>query len=349
MNIKQSKEIWAFLALSLILLFNLIFTQGFFSIEIRDGRFYGSLIDILNRAAPIILTATGMTLVIATGGIDLSVGSLMAISGAIAAVMISNGDFPTIFLFVVPIILTALLGVWNGLLIGFRGIQPFIATLILMVSGRGIAQLLTGGQILIFEHQGFELLGRSYFLGFPVAVSVALLMALAINLFVRKTAIGLFIESIGGNSTASRYVGINDKMIKVSAYVVTAICAAIAGLIMTGNIRGADSSHIGLGMELDAILSVAIGGTVLEGGRFHIGGTILGALVIQSLTTTILTLGVPVEITQIMKALVVVLVSFLQSENVKEIFSQYFNPRKKALLTPIEKQIDDSTKEVLNV
>src|SRR5690606_30291955 len=144
---------WPLVALALLLLFNLIYNPGFFSIRIQGGHLYGSLIDILNYGSPLMLVAIGMTLVIATGGIDLSVGSLVAISGAIACLMISlsaeQSRLDVVILAVVLALgLSVVLGLWNGMLVAVAGIQPIIATLILMVAGRGIAQLITSGQII---------------------------------------------------------------------------------------------------------------------------------------------------------------------------------------------------------
>src|SRR5436309_6768056 len=189
--------VWPMAALALLLLFNLLFTEGFFHVEVRDGYLYGTLIDIVNHGSKVILLSLGMALVIATSGVDLSVGAVMAIAGAVAAQLINMAGWPF------PVVITAALAValaagsWNGLLVGIFKVQPIVATLILMVAGRGIAQLITGGQIITFTDARLTYLGNGSLLGlpFPVLLSVAMLGFTA--LLTRKTAIGLFIESVG--------------------------------------------------------------------------------------------------------------------------------------------------------
>jgi galactofuranose transport system permease protein len=315
---------WPLLIFAIILLFNLFFTPNFFHVEVKNGRFFGSIIDVFNRAAPVMLCAIGMTLVIATKGIDISVGSVMAISGAIAAVMIRMGGMPLWMLIVVPLGICAVLGAWNGLLVAYVGIQPIISTLILLVAGRGIAQLITNGQILIFTDPPFEFLsgGSLFGLHFPIIISFAVFGL--VLLASKRTALGLFVESVGGNAEASRYCGINSHRIKVVVYVFSAVCAAVAGLIAASNIKAADPNTSGDGIEMLAILAVVIGGTSLDGGKYSLFGTVIGALIMQCLTTTILTLGVPVQVTLILNAIVVVVVSLIQSENFRKMVTGVF-------------------------
>ena len=313
---------WPLAALGLVLLFNFIFTPGFFHLEMKEGRLYGSVIDILNRAAPVMLLSLGMTLVIATGGVDLSVGAVMAVSGSIAALLVARAGFPV--LAVVPISLSAalLVGCWNGLLVGFLKVPPIVATLILMVSGRGIAQLLTGGQIITFENKPFEFIGRGVLFGLPFTVALTAGVFALLIWIKRKTAAGLFIESTGDNETASRYAGINTRLVKLLVYAFCSGCAGLAGLIVAADIKAADANNAGLWLELDAILATVIGGTPLAGGRFHLAGSLIGALLIQTLTTTILTRGVAVEFTLVVKAVVIVTVCLLQSETFRQSISR---------------------------
>ena len=309
---------WPLIALALALLFNLIFTTNFFQIEIRDGRLYGSLIDILNRAAPVMLLSLGMTLVIATGGVDLSVGAVMAIAGSIAALLLTKSGLsvPSVILLSLAASLGA--GAWNGWLVAVLEVQPIVATLILMVSGRGIAQLLTHGQIITFENKAFEFLGRGALFALPFTATLVALAFAVITLFTRRTAAGLFIEASGNNETASRYAGVNSRLVKLLVYAFCGVCAGVAGLIVTADIKAADANSAGLWLELDAILAVVIGGTSLTGGRFYLSSSLAGALLIQTLTTTILTRGVPVEFTLVVKAIVVILVCLLQSESFRQ-------------------------------
>jgi ribose/xylose/arabinose/galactoside ABC-type transport system permease subunit len=304
---------WPALALLAVLVFNACFTTGFFHLQIRDGRIYGSLIDIVNRGAPVILLSLGMTLVIATGGVDLSVGAVMAITGAIAAVLITRNVTSLLVIIAVPLIVSLIAGAWNGALVGFVGVPPIVATLILMVAGRGVAQLLTNGEI-TFHHEAFSFIARGKFAGLPFPITLVVVAFIVLLVATQKTAAGLFIAATGDNELASRCAGLHTRRVKLFVYVICSFCAGIAGLIPAADIQQADATHAGEWLELDAILATVIGGTALQGGRFSLGGSLLGALLIQTVTTTILTRGVPSQLTLVVKALVVVSVCLLQSE-----------------------------------
>jgi galactofuranose transport system permease protein len=326
-SLKKSQLFWPLAALCIVLFFNLIFTKDFFVIEIKDGHLYGVTIDILNRAAPLMLLAIGMTLVIATKGIDISVGSVIAISGAVAASLIGGkleyvgGVQKLVTLVPMPIAIlaallaTTVLGMWNGLLIARVGIQPIVATLILLVAGRGIAQLITQGQIITIYYKPFKFIGAGYLLGLPFNMFIVAFVFAVTMYFVHKTALGLFIESIGINAVASRFSGINVSKYIFSVYAFSGLCAGIAGLIICSNVSSADGNNAGLFIELDAILAVALGGNTLDGGKFSLLGSLIGALVIQSIITTIYAIGVPPEITLVVKAVVVIIICLLQSSN----------------------------------
>ncbi|WP_246168586.1 ABC transporter permease [Paenibacillus antarcticus] len=310
---------WPLTMLAGLLLFNLCYSPDFFSIQIRNGHLYGSLIDILNFGAPLIVVAIGMTLVIATKGVDLSVGSIVAITGALACMTLSkssdqNGFAVVLLAIVISLVLAIVLGLWNGLLVSLGGIQPIIATLILMVAGRGIAQLITSGQIITVSSPRYNYIGAGSLLGLPFSVFIVLAIFITALLLTRKSALGLFIESVGTNSEASRLAGIRSRAILISVYAFCGICAGIAGLILSSNVSSADGNNAGLWVELDAILAVVIGGTSMNGGRFYLSGTLIGALIIQTLTTTIYMIGVPPEITLVVKAFVVLVVCLIQSE-----------------------------------
>ncbi|WP_414692381.1 galactofuranose ABC transporter, ATP-binding protein YtfT [Pantoea sp. UBA4549] len=299
-------------ALILVLLIDSLVANNFFAIHIQDGRLFGSPIDILNRAAPVALLAVGMTLVIATGGIDLSVGAVMAIAGATAATLTVAGHSLSVIVLVT--LGTGLLcGLWNGVLVALLKIQPFVATLILMVAGRGVAQLITQGQIVTFNSESLAWFGSGSLLWLPVPVWITLLVALAVWLLTRKTALGLFIEAVGINLRAARNAGVNGWLVVMSTYVISGLCAAVAGLIVAADIRGADANNAGLWLELDAILAVVIGGASLMGGRFNLVLSLIGALIIQSMNTGILLSGFPPELNQVVKAVVVMCVLLLQS------------------------------------
>jgi simple sugar transport system permease protein len=328
----RHRLLWPVVILLVLLVSNLFFTPNFFSIQVRDGHLYGSLIDILRFGAPLILVALGMTLVIATGGIDLSVGSVVAICGALSCLQISdltNQNSVTGVLLAVglALLLAIGLGAWNGLLVAGVGIQPIIATLILMVAGRGLAQLITGGQIITINSSPYKLIGGGYWLTLPFSVLIALVMLVLAVLLTRRTALGMLIESVGGNAEASRLAGVQAKRLILTSYVFCALCAGIAGLMISSNVSSADGNNAGLWIELDAILAVVIGGTSLAGGRFSIGGTVIGALIIQTLSTTIYTTGIPPETTLLFKALVVTIVCLLQSPSFRaKVFRQRRQP-----------------------
>ena len=320
--------IWPLLGLATLLAYDFVFVDGFFRLEVRDGHLYGTLIDILNQGSKTMLLALGMTLVIATGGVDLSVGSLMAIAGALAAVLVTQTEMSLALIIPIALTATALLGTFNGFLVSVAGIQPIVATLILMVAGRGVAMLITGGQIVTFEHAGLVYVGNGHFLGVPFTLTLVLLMLLITSLLMRRTACGLFVEAVGDNENASRFSGISTWTVKLSVYGFSGICAGLAGLIAASNIKAADSSRVGEMMELDAIFAVVVGGTALTGGRFNLLGSIIGALLIQTLTTTMVTQGVPPAIAPVPKAIVIVAVCLLQSEKFRAEVSGWF--RRKA-------------------
>ncbi len=285
---------------------------GFFSVSFANGRLYGSPIDILNRGAPVALLAIGMTLVIATRGIDLSVGAVMAICGATAAAAVHSGH-------AAPVAVLAALaaglacGLWNGFLVAVLRIQPIVATLILMVAGRGIAQLITGGTILTFSDPGLIFVGSGTLAGLPTPVVLWFAAAALATLIVRRTALGLLIEAVGVNLRASMLAGVNARALVLAVYTVSGLCAALAGVIVAADIRGADANNAGLWLELDAILAVVVGGNSLLGGRFSIVASLIGAMVIQAVNTGILLSGFPPEFNLVIKACIILAILVLQS------------------------------------
>jgi simple sugar transport system permease protein len=319
-SITKSRLFWPLVILALMIFFNIIFVDDFLKIEIKDGNLFGRIIDIINRAAPLMLMAIGMTLVIATGGTDLSVGSVAAISGAIVCSII-GGDFsgasehPFAVAILAALFVSVIAGLWNGYLVGKLGIQPVVATLILYVAGRGIAQLITEGQIITVYYKPFAYLG-GFAPGIPVPFSILIVAVVltVVLLVLKKTALGLFIESVGVNHVSSRFTGISVTKIKVLVYTFSGLCAGIAGLIISSMIRAADANNAGLMYEMDAILAVAIGGTSTAGGRFSIGASMIGSLIVQSITTTLYAVGVPAQVLPLIKAVVVIAICLVQAE-----------------------------------
>ena len=316
---------WPLLTLLLLLALNAAVNPGFLQLQWREGHLYGSLIDILNRAAPLVLVSIGMTMVIATRGIDISVGATVAITAAVAALMVGgelvvrdgvptmSSRFPMPLALMAALAVALLCGLWNGLLVAGVGMQPIIATLVLMVAGRGIAQLISGGQIITVYYPPYFFLGNGHLLGLPFSVFVAAAVALALHLALTRTALGLFVQAIGINPAAARMAGVRQKAITVGVYAFCGLCAGLAGLLISSNVKSADGNNAGLLMELDAILAVTLGGTLLTGGRFSLAGSVIGALVIQTLTSTIYSIGVPPEVNLVVKAAVVFVVMLLQS------------------------------------
>lgn len=301
-----------FAALVAVLLINWLLFPGFFDISWQDGRFFGSLIDVLNRGAPVAILAIGMTMVIATKGVDLSVGAVMAIAGAVAAVMVVAG-WPAWLAVAAALAVGLLCGLWNGALVTLLDMQPIVATLVLMVAGRGLAQLVTEGFIVTFTDPVLIFIGTGSFLGFPMPVVIAFTLMVLTTLVVRRTALGLLIEAVGVNRSAARFAGISSRVLLIMVYAFAGFCAAISGLIVTGDIRGADANNAGLWLELDAILAVVIGGTSLLGGRFSIPMSVVGALIIQAMNTGILISGFSPEFNLVVKSGVIILILVLQS------------------------------------
>ncbi len=306
--------------LLLLIIISSVVNPSFLRITWFDGHFSGSLIDVLNRAAPLMLVSTGMMLVIAARGLDISVGAVVAITAAVAA-LITDGTYgathsglSTLFIAVAGALITATLcGLWNGLLVVKTGMQPIIATLILMVAGRGIAQLITGGQIITIYYAPYFYIGNGFLFGLPFALIIALLTAIGLYVLLTRTALGLFIRAIGLNPVAAHVAGVRSRMITLSLYMFCGFTAGLAGLVISSNVKSADGNNAGQLMELDAILAVTLGGTALTGGRFTVVGTMIGALIIQTLTSMIYSSGLPPQVNLAVKAVLVFVVMLLQS------------------------------------
>lgn len=308
---------WPLLTLTLLVLGNGLVNPGFLSLHWRDGHLYGNLVDIANRAAPLILVSLGVTLVIAVRGLDISVGAVLAIAATVAAWMVGGeadaARFPMAVAIIAALAAAALCGLWNGLLVVKLGMQPIVATLILMVAGRGIAQLLSEGQILTVYYKPYAYFGNGFLFGLPFSLYVIAVVCLLLWLALGRTALGLFIRAIGGNPVAARVAGVPARWITVGLYVFSAFCAGMAGILVSSNVSSADANNAGQLLELDAILAVTLGGTALSGGRFSLAGSVIGALIIQTLTSTIYSIGVPPQVNLVVKAALVFLVMLLQS------------------------------------
>jgi ribose transport system permease protein len=317
----RSLEVYGFLArygtllaLALLLAFNFAFTTNFATLQTLNVN--------LTQVCTIVIVAIGMTLVIATGGIDLSVGSLMAIAGALAP-MIFMGKIvaiPNIYLavalaMVIPVLAAGLLGLFNGWLVSSFRIQPIVATLVLFIAGRGIAQVLTNGNLQTFRVPEFQWIGLARPFGIPAQVIIMAILVAVAAWVLRRTVFGRSILAVGGNEKASELAGIAVSKVKLAVYAISGLCAGLAGLIVIAINSSSDANLVGLGMELDAIAAVAVGGTLLSGGKATVIGTLLGALTIQLVRYTLLANGVPDAAALVVKAGIIALAVWLQQQN----------------------------------
>lgn len=315
-----------------VLLLNVIKTPDFFNVSIQNGVLYGYIIDVINRASELVILAVGMTLVTAaSGGQDISVGAIMAVAAAVCCQVLSGGEVsvteyasPLILAVVAAILASALCGAFNGFLVAKLNIQPMVATLILYTAGRGIAQLITNGQITYIRVDSYKMAGG--YIGkcpIPTPVFFAVIAVVLVAVILKKTALGLYIESVGINGKAARLVGLNSTMIKFLTYVICGVLAGIAGIVSSSRIYSADANNIGLNLEMDAILAVALGGNFLGGGKFSLVGSVIGAYTIQALTTTLYAMNVKADQLPVYKAIVVIIIVTLQSEVFKKYIANF--------------------------
>ncbi|HEY8446788.1 MAG TPA: ABC transporter permease [Thermomicrobiales bacterium] len=303
----------AVIALLLLVLFNAIFTTNYLA--------WSTLRVNLDQVATIVIVGIGMTLVIATGGIDLSVGALMAIAGSLAPLIFDSDwgplDRPWVGIplaIVLPILLTGFLGLFNGFLVTYFRIQPIIATLVLYLGGRGIAKALSDGILLDFNNPSFEYLGKGRPLGIPVQVILMAILLLIAAWMMRSTVFGRYILATGGNEPAARLAGVPVSRVKLAVYAISGLLAGLAGLIWAARISAADPYRAGEFMELDAIAAAAVGGTALTGGRATIIGTLLGAVIIQQVRFTLISHNVSDGTTRIVIAAAIILAVLIQRQ-----------------------------------
>lgn len=316
---------WGLIAIGLLLAVNTLKDPGYLAVSYNEttGSLVGNLIDILRAAAPIAMISVGMCLVIATAGIDLSVGSLMAVSGAIAMEFLASaGPSPAAASAALglALLLGAALGAVNAVLISVVGLQPFISTLVMMLAGRGLAKVITGGQNTTASNETFRWLANGYVLGIPVVSVLAVLIVIAVGLLVRRSALGLMIEAVGMDPRAARLAGVNRRGLLFAVYIASGTLAAVAGVFSTASVMTVDVSNTGYQLEMDAILAVVIGGTSLAGGKFNITGAAIGALLIATLDKTVVFLGVSSSATPAFKAIVIIALCLLQSPRVRALF-----------------------------
>jgi ribose/xylose/arabinose/galactoside ABC-type transport system permease subunit len=296
----------ALAALVLLLLINVILTPNFAA--------YDNFRNILVQVTPTMLVAIGMTFVIATGGIDLSVGSVMAIASAIGAVSLDYGTAAAIIL---ALVVACAIGTFNGLLIAGFKIQPIIITLALLISGRGIAQVISnGGQVISFSDPTFGYLGQGLIFGIPVQV-ILLIAVVALAIFLlRSTVFGRYVIAVGGNEEAARLSGIRVNRTKITVYALSGFLAGLAGLIYTARLGASDASKVGDGIELDAIAATVVGGTALTGGRATVIGTVIGALIMIVITTSFNMNNLKFPYSLVIKAAIILFAVYIQRPKV---------------------------------
>ena len=319
------------ICLFIVLLISVINRHDFFSITIQNGMLYGYMIDIINRASELVILSIGMTLVASSsGGTDISVGSIMAMTAAVVTYICSGGETsvtelaaPLIIAILAGLLVSVLCGMWNGFLVSHLGVQPMVATLILYTAGRGIAQLITGGQNTYIRVDSYKVLGnRIGICPIPTPIFIAVLMIVIVSLFLKKTALGMYIQTVGINAKAAKLVGLKPVTVRFLTYVICGLMAGIAGVVASSRIYSCDANNIGLNIELDAILAVALGGNSLAGGKFSLAGSIIGAYTIQALTTALYSMGVSADVLPVYKAIVVVIIVSLQSPELKKFINR---------------------------
>jgi simple sugar transport system permease protein/ribose transport system permease protein len=302
-----------FVALVLLSIFNAVFTTNFLS--------WTTWRVNLTQVSTIVIVGVGMTIVIATGGIDLSVGSLMAIAGALAPIIFLSDRWPFRYhwigiacALVIPIIVAGCFGLFNGMLVAKFRIQPIIATLVLYLGGRGIAQVITSGKLREFNNPDFQAIGQGRPLSIPVQVILMLIIVAAASWVMSATTFGRYVLALGGNESAARLAGVPVGRIKYSVYALSGLLAGLAGLIVIAINSSSDPNLVGQNMELDAIAAAAVGGTALSGGRATVVGTLIGALLIQQLRFTLLSHGVSDSSTRVVTAIAIVIAVLLQRQ-----------------------------------
>ena len=305
---------------------------GFFRISIADGALYGRIIDILNRGSEAAILAIGMTLVVSSSaGTDISVGSVMSLAGSLCCMLLAGFgvthvrgledlQMPIIVGVIAGIAVAGLCGLFNGFLVAKMKIQPMVATLIFFTAGRAIGLLLTNNKMVYIHLDQFKVFGGRLGI-FQTPTVIAAVCILVMALLLRFTSMGMYVQSVGINPKASRIAGINSAAIILICYVICGLYAGVAGIVATSRIYSADSNNIGLNLELDAIIAVALGGNSLGGGRFNLAGSIIGAYTIQAITTTMYALGVAKAQAPVYKAIIVILIVVVQSSVVKAYFA----------------------------
>ena len=292
-----------YVAIVLLVLYNIFFTPNFLT--------WSNLRIQLIQVAPIVIVALGMALVIGTEGIDLSVGSVMALAAALIPLYLGYGVIAAIL---VSIIAGLAVGLVNGTLVARVGLQPIVATLALFVGGRGLALVISGGQLKDVRNEDFLYLGSGDLLGLPVLVWIAAVLVLIVAFVVRRTVFGRRLLAIGGNRAAAELAGLPVKRVLTTVYVVCSVLASIAGILAVARIQSSDASAVGLLIELSAITAVVVGGTPLTGGQVRVLGTVAGALLMQLVVATMIKHNLQPSTTEMVQAAIILIAVYVARE-----------------------------------
>ncbi|RKS80414.1 ribose transport system permease protein [Motilibacter peucedani] len=304
-----ARDLGVYIALALLVLYNVFFTPYF--------NHFDTVQTLMVQVPAVMIVSLGMLMVIGTGGIDLSVGATMAIAAAVMGKFVSpeskNGLHTGLTVAIVAALLAGLVvGIFNGIVVGVGGVQPIVATLSLLVGGRGIALVITSGALIELFVPGLTKLGRGRAHEIPYVFIIAIVLAVLVGILVRQTTFGFRLLAIGGNTRAATLAGLPVRRTIITVYALSGLLAAVAGIIATARTRAADPSFLGLGLELSAITAVVVGGTALTGGRVRVLGTIAGVILMQLLTTTLTAHNVPDSATQVAEAVIIVIAVYIQ-------------------------------------
>jgi len=322
-SLLSSRLTFSLAVLLVVVVQNIITTPTFFNISITNGLISGYIPDILDEASLLVIVTLGMTLVIAaTGGVDISVGPVMAIAAGFCGLLLNGAEYrtevfhsPYILALFVGLLGGALCGVFNGFLVSGLKIQPMIATLILFTAGRSISKQITHGQTIYVMNPVFKWLGVQI-PGVPIrtTIIVSTIILILVVLLTKLTSLGLYVQSVGINGSSSRLVGLNSRAIKFMAFVICGILAGAAGLVGSSSLGSVNSGELGWGIEMDAILAVALGGNMLGGGKFSIAGSVIGAYTIQAITTTLYAMNVRADQLSVFKAFIIIVIIVASSD-----------------------------------
>ncbi len=323
----SSRLTFSLLVLLVVLVQNILTTPSFFKITITNGLLSGYIPNILDEASELIIVTLGMTLVTAaSGGQDISAGSIMAIAASFCGLLLNGAEYrtdvfhsPYILALIVGILGGALCGAFNGFLVSRLKMQPMITSLILFTAGRSIAKQITHGQTIYIMNPVYKYLGVQI-PGVPIrtTILVSILMVVIVVLLTKLTSLGLYIQSVGINGSSARLVGLNSDTIKFMVFVIYGALAGVAGLVGSSSVGSVNSGELGLGVEMDAILAVALGGNMLGGGKFSIAGSVIGAYTIQAITTTLYAMSVRADQLNVFKAFIIIVIIVASSDVFKE-------------------------------